>query len=220
MNNLGASMNWKVLVLIALFVCAASRGETILFRNASIYPVSTAPLEKADLLIVDGKIRQIGSALKAEGAREVDLSAKRIYPGLIAAATGAGLIEIDAVRATSDAREVGEYTPDVRSWMAVNPDSELLPVARANGITHIVPVPSGGIVTGQSGLMALNGWTVEDMAFKAPVALHLFWPGMRLDATAREALVDKSRFKSLEDQAKERTARIKDLDDFFSEAES
>jgi imidazolonepropionase-like amidohydrolase len=43
---------------------------------------------------------------------------------------------------------------------------------------------------------------------------------MRLDPTPREALVDKSRFKSLEDQARERTARLKDVDDFFSEAES
>jgi len=102
----------------------------------------------------------------------------------------------------------------------VNPDSELLPVARANGITHIVPVPTGGTVPGQSGLIALHGWTAEEMAVKAPVALHVNWPNMRLDPTPREALADKSQFKSLEDQAKERAARVKDLDDFFSEAES
>jgi imidazolonepropionase-like amidohydrolase len=213
-------MNCKVLVLLALLFAAPARSETIIFRNAAIYPVSSAPLEKADLLIADDQIKQIGSNLQTENAREVDLSGKRIYPGLIVASTSAGLVEIDAIRATIDAREVGEYTPDVRSWMAVNPDSELLPVARANGITHIVPVPSGAIVSGLSGLLALNGWTVEEMAVKAPVALHLFWPSMRLDPTPREALVDKSKFKSLEDQAKERAARLKDVDDFFSEAES
>jgi hypothetical protein len=130
------------------------------------------------------------------------------------------LVEIDAVRATVDTREVGDYTPDVRSWLAVNPDSELLPVARANGITHIVPVPTGGIVSGHSGLVALEGWTVEDLAVKAPLALHVFWPSMSLDTTPREGLVDKSKFKSLEDQAKERADRLKDVDDFFSEAES
>jgi imidazolonepropionase-like amidohydrolase len=213
-------MSWRLPVLIAMLFCAPARTETILFRNATIYPVSSAPLEKGDLLVVDGKIKQTGSALQAAGAREVDLSGKRIYPGLIAAATAAGLIEIDAVRATVDAREVGEYIPDVRSWMAVNPDSELLPVARANGITHIVPVPTGGVIPGQSGLIALRGWTAEEMAIKAPVALHLNWPSMRLDPSPREALADKSRYKSLEDQAKERTARVKDLDDFFSEAEA
>ncbi len=213
-------MNWRLLILIAILCCPPARAETFLFRNASIYPVSGAPLEKADLLIADGKIKEIGPNLKAGGAREVDLSGKRIYPGLICAATTAGLVEIDMVRATVDTREVGDYTPEVRSWMAVNPDSELLPVARANGVTHIVPVPSSGIVSGMSAVVALHGWTIDEMAYKAPALLHLSWPSMRLDPTPRDALADKSRFKSLEDQAKERTARIKDLDDFFSEAEA
>ena len=220
-HNLLTPMNWKLPVVLSfLLLIPAVRSESILFKNATIYPVSSARLENADLLIENGKIKQIGQKLSAEGAREIDCSGKFIFPGIIAAATTAGLVEIDAVRATVDAREVGEYTPDVRSWLAVNPDSELLPVARANGITHIVPVPTGGIVPGQSGLVALHGWTVEDLAVKAPVALHLFWPSMSLDTTPREGLVDKSKFKSLEDQAKDRSERLKDVDDFFSEAEA
>ncbi|MGZ8938633.1 MAG: amidohydrolase family protein [Limisphaerales bacterium] len=213
-------MNWKLPVLCALLLLPLARAESVLFKNATIFPVSAPAMEKADLLIENGKIKQIGQNLSAEGAREIDCTGKQIYPGIIAAATSAGLVVIDAVRATIDSREVGDYTPDVRSWLAVNPDSELLPVARANGITHIVPVPTGGIVPGHSGLVALQGWTVEDLAVKAPLALHLFWPSMSLDTTPREGLVDKSKFKSLEDQAKERSARLKDLDDFFSEAES
>jgi imidazolonepropionase-like amidohydrolase len=215
-------MNRNFLVLLFFLVIPTTRAESVLFRNARIYPVSSAPMERADLLVENGKIKEVGQNLAGtvEGAREIDCSGKHIYPGLIVAGTTAGLVEIDAVRATVDMREVGEYTPDVRSWLAVNPDSELLPVARANGITHIVPVPTGGIVAGQSGLVALQGWTVEDLAVKAPVALHLFWPSMSLNTTPREGLVDKSKFKSLEEQAKERAARLKDVDDFFSEAEA
>ena len=213
-------MNWKLVVLMGLVLPCTGKAESILFKNASIFPVSSPAMEKADLLIENGKIQKIGVNLSSEGAREVDCSGKHICPGIIAAATTAGLIEIDAVRATIDSREVGDYTPDVRSWLAVNPDSELLPVARANGITHIVPVPTGGIVPGHSGLVALHGWTVEDLAVKAPLALHLFWPNMSLDTTPREGLVDKSKFKSLEDQAKDRAERLKDVDDFFSEAEA
>ena len=213
-------MNGLLLIVFALLSGLSARAESILFRNATIYPVSDAPIEGGDLLIADGKIQKVGHGLAVEGARQVDLSGKRIYPGLIAAGTSAGLVEIDMVRATVDSAEVGEYTPDVRSWMAVNPDSELLPVARANGITHIVPVPSGGIVPGMSALVALDGWTIEEMAVKAPVALHLFWPSMRLDTAPREALADKSKFKSLEEQGRERLRRMKDVDDFFSEAEA
>jgi imidazolonepropionase-like amidohydrolase len=219
-HNLPSSMNWKVLALIGLLLPPAVKAEAILFQNAKIFPVSSAAIEKGALLIENGKIKEVGQDISAEGAKIVDCSGKHIYPGMIAAGTTMGLVEIDAARATVDMREVGDYTPDVRSWLAVNPDSELLPVARANGITHFVPVPTGGIVAGQSGLVALQGWTVEDLAVKAPVALHLFWPSMSLDTTPREGLVDKSKFKSLEDQAKERAERLKDVDDFFSEAES
>jgi len=116
--------------------------------------------------------------------------------------------------------ESGRFTPDLRAWMAVNPDSELIAVARANGITHTVAIPGGGVVSGQSGLIQLGaGWTVEDLKAKGPLAMHLFWPAMTLDTTPRDPARDKER-KSLEDQAKERRMRLKEIEDFFAEAES
>src|ERR1041385_8747367 len=139
---------------------------------------------------------------------------------MIALNTDLGLVEIDAVRATRDDRESGDDfgRADVRSWLAVNPDSELLPVARANGVSHFEPVPLGGVVSGQSGLVALDGWTVEQMAIKKPIALHVFWPDMDLDTTPKEKARDKSKWKSLDDQVKERREKLKALDDFFAEA--
>jgi imidazolonepropionase-like amidohydrolase len=106
----------------------------------------------------------------------------------------------------------------VQSWIAVTPDSELPPVARANGVTHFEPTPEGGIVAGYSGLLSVSGWTGEQMAIKKPIALHMYWPAMQLDTTPREQARDKSRWKSLEEQAKERRAKLKALDDFFAEA--
>jgi imidazolonepropionase-like amidohydrolase len=99
----------------------------------------------------------------------------------------------------------------------VNPDSELLPVARANGLTHALVLPLGGVVSGQSGVVSLAGWTTEEMTVRAPVALHVFWPAMHLNVTPKE-LARGSKAKSPEDQAKERTKRMKELDDFFAEA--
>jgi hypothetical protein len=113
---------------------------------------------------------------------------------------------------------VGDYMPDVRAWIAVNPDSELIPVARANGITHALPVPAGGIVAGQSGLVALDGWTIEQMTIRQPVALHVYWPSQALDLTPKELARDKSKWKSLEEQAKQRRVKLEALEDFFEEA--
>ena len=208
-----------VLGFCSLLHCAPVSAAQ-LFRNATIHPASGEALAASDLLIEGGTIKAIGTNLDSEGAEIIDASGKHLYPGLIAAGTIAGLVEIDAARPTRDFVEVGSFTPEVRSWLAVNPDSELLPVARANGITHIVPVPTGGTIAGQSAVVALHGWTIEQMAIRSPAALHLRWPTMSLDLTSRDALRDKSRFKSAEDQAKERARRIQEIDDFFSNAEA
>jgi imidazolonepropionase-like amidohydrolase len=129
-----------------------------------------------------------------------------------------GLTEVEAVRATQDTTEVGDFTPDVQSWIAVNPDSELLPVARANGIAYFEPVPQGNVVSGQSALMALDGWTWEQMLVKKPVALHIFWPDLSLDTTPKERQADPDKAKSLADQDKERRQKLADLQNFFDDA--
>src|SRR3954464_5766190 len=90
-------------------------------------------------MVLDGK-----TTLRATVYEMIDLKGQHIYPGLVAVNTVLGLTEIDAAFPSQDATEVGDYTPDVQSWVAVNPDSELLPVARANGIASFATVPAGG----------------------------------------------------------------------------
>ncbi|MHB8522949.1 MAG: amidohydrolase family protein, partial [Limisphaerales bacterium] len=201
------------LLLLAL---SPARAETILLTGATVHTVSSTTLAPGQVLVKDGKIEAVGLGLPAQADRVIDLKGLHLYPGLIAATTSLGLTEIGAVRATRDSIEVGDYTPDVESWIAINPDSELIPVARANGIAYALPVPQGGIVSGLSGLIKLDGWTAEQMTVKKPVALHLFWPNMALDTTPKERL--KSKWKSPEDQAKERDAKLKAIDDFFEDA--
>jgi imidazolonepropionase-like amidohydrolase len=193
-------------------------GETILLTGATVHTVSGPTLAPGQVLIRDGKIEAVDKLITARADTVVKLDGQQLYPGIIAASTSLGLIEINAVRSTRDAAEVGEYTPDVQSWVAVNPDSELIPVARANGIAHFLPVPGGGIVSGQSGLMSADGWTMEEMTVRKPVALHVFWPRVELNTTPKEEFKDKSKWKSLEDQAKERREKIRALEDFFDEA--
>jgi imidazolonepropionase-like amidohydrolase len=67
----------------------------------------------------------------------------------------------------------------LRAATAVNPASEHIPVTRANGITSVITSPGGGIIAGQSVLMHLNGWTMEAMAVRSPVAMRLEYPNIR-----------------------------------------
>ena len=192
--------------------------ETVLYSGATVHTVSGETLAPGFVLTRGVKILSVSKAAPAtQPDRTVDLKGLHLFPGLILPTSSLGLTEISAVRATQDTTETGSFTPDVRAWLAVNPDSELIPVTRANGITHALVLPLGGMVSGQSGVISLAGWTTEEMTVKAPVALHVFWPAMSLNVTPKE-FAGGSKAKSPDDQSKERAKRVQDLDGFFAEA--
>jgi imidazolonepropionase-like amidohydrolase len=225
-------MNLRKMILpmgfVPLAVCflasaVATQAETTLLYNGIVHTGSGDTFTNGGVLIEDGRISLVldGKSSKRLTVRQmIDLKQQHVYPGLIAMDSVLGLSEIEAVRATQDATEVGEYTPDVESWIAVNPDSELLPVARANGIAYFEPVPKGGVVAGQSGLVAMEGWTSEQRTIKKPVALHVYWPAMQLNTLPRESFRDSSRWKSLDEQVKDRRAKVRTTEDFFEEAKA
>jgi len=206
-----------LLVLCFISTCAVA-ADSLLLTGATVHTVSGETLSPGQVWIQDGKIAGVGKTVSARGATALDLKGQHLYPGMIELNSVLGLIEIGAVRATHDTTEVGDYTPDVESWIAVNPDSELIPVARANGVAYFEPVPLGGIVSGQSGLVAVEGWTTEQRTIQKPIALHVFWPSMELDTTPKEKSRAKAKWKSLDEQAKERRGKQRSLEDFFDDA--
>lgn len=207
-------------ILAALSLTVAAHAESLLLKGAVVHTVSGETLSPGQVLIRDGRIAAVAMQINESADRTVDLSGQHLFPTLIAPYSTLGLLEIAAVRSTLDTHESGEFTPDVSSWVAVNPDSELIPVARANGIGYAQPIPLGGIVTGVSSLIALDGWTTEQLAFKKSVALQLFWPSQNLDTRPKSEVANKDNWKSLEDQAKERDRKLKAIDDFFEEAKA
>ena len=168
---------------------APPQSRTIALVGGTLYPVSGPPIEKGTLLLAKGKITAIGPNVTVpDGAEVVDLTGKRIYPGLFDALSDIGLSEIDSVRATLDARETGSINPSVKAWVAVNPDSEIIPVTRSNGVLISGTAPSGGIVSGLMGVLQLDGWTNEDLVLKAPVGLVVNWPSVsQVPMAARRA---------------------------------
>jgi hypothetical protein len=187
--------------------------------GAIVHTVSGPSLTNAPVLIRDGRIAAVGPAAAGAAADQVvNLQGLHLFPGLIAPGTILGLIEIDSVRATRDTTEVGEFSPDVHAWIAINPESELIPVARANGFTHAQAIPLGGIVSGQSALVRLDGWTIEDLAERRSTGLHLFWPSHSLDTTPKHLSGAPDKWKSPEDQIQERERQLRSIDAFFDSA--
>src|SRR5262249_29001432 len=81
-----------------------------------------------------------------------------------------------AVRATVDFAETGEINPNVRARAAFNPDSEWIPVTRANGVLTAATAPSGGLICGLASVMNLDGWTWEQMTLRGDGAMYVDWP--------------------------------------------
>ncbi len=164
----------------------AEQTTPILVTSATIHPIAGKPVPNGKMLVADGKIEGIHGPNTAielpAGTRILEFPGKHVYPGMIAANSVLGLTEINAVRATRDMIEPGAINPNARAQISINPDSELIPVCRANGILAALSIPrtgSGGLIAGQSALVRLDGWTWEEMTVASPVGMHVFWPDLR-----------------------------------------
>ena len=111
----------------------------------------------------------------------MNIHGKHVYPALIAPYTTIGLNEVAAVRATNDYQEVGKFNPNVRSLIAYNTDSKVIPTVRSNGVLFAQVIPKGGTVTGTSSIMAMDGWNWEDAVYKADDAIHMNWPSLHVN---------------------------------------
>jgi len=157
----------------------ATQTRTIALVGGTIHPVSGPAMEGGTLLFAEGRIVAVGRDIEIpENADRIDISGRHVYPALFDADSNIGLTEISAVRATRDEAETGRINPNVRAQVAFNPDSELIPVTRSNGVLLSLTAPGGGLISGRSAVMMLDGWTWEDMALRGDVGMHVEWPRM------------------------------------------
>jgi imidazolonepropionase-like amidohydrolase len=181
---------------------STKQSKKIILKSANVHVGNGSVLNNANVVIDNGKITEVTTnAVNESGAEVLDLKGKHIYPGLICVDSRLGLEEIEAVRATLDYSEVGELNPNIRSVIAYNTDSKIIPTVRSNGVLLALSVPEGGIIPGTSSVMKLDGWNWEDAAYKIDVATQLNWPSMRVRNAWWAAPADEQRKQSAENMA-------------------
>ena len=200
-------------------VPAPKQTNPILLRNGTIHTVTGEVINQGEILFEDGRIVSVGKTVDTpDNTETIDISGKHIYPGLVSAMSSIGLVEINAVRATIDFGELGSVNSNLRAEVAVNPDSELIPVTRANGVltAHVqTSTYRGGLVAGTSAVLNLDGWTTEDMTLKAPIGMTLSWPrDPRLPQFHPQSASSINHKKAEETYAKS----LQQLDDLFDDA--
>ena len=207
---------------------APPQKNPILLKNGFIHTVSKGTIE-GSILFEKGKIIRVAKYITPpENCEIIDLNGKHVYPGMIAAVSGLGLIEINAVNETNDHSERGDFNPNVLANIAFNSDSEIIPTTRSNGILTANVIPYSGLVSGQSSIMMLDGWTSENATLSSPSGLHINWPNMnsivktdyekKMFKTAQKNLNNlESIIKDARAYARLRQARSRSAENYHSE---
>jgi imidazolonepropionase-like amidohydrolase len=205
--------------IIAVLCClpvAAGTDDSFLLRGATIHTVSGADVPNGAVLVRDGRIVEVGARIRRpKGVRVIESKGLHVYPGMIDSATTIGLTEIGSVRETIDVSELGDYNPQLRAVVAINPASEHIPVTRANGITTVVSTPEGGVISGQAALIHLDGWTWEEMEVLRSAAMALQFPVIRVRISPS---IPPERRVPYREARKKYEAQLRDLHDFFEQA--
>ncbi len=200
-------------------VPAPPQSESITIVNARIQPVSDrhpGEIESGWIRFEDGRIVDLGEGLPGDAdisAETIDAEGLTLVPGFISGPSQIGLLEVKQVDATDDRRESADRSPEVAPWIAVNPDSDLIPVARSAGILHTFAVPVGGTIPGRTSILRMDGWSTEDLVVVRDAGVILSWPTM----TPVEApWMRRSRTRQSEDIEE----RLRKIDDWFDDAEA
>jgi imidazolonepropionase-like amidohydrolase len=158
---------------------AGKQTQPIVIMNATVHVGNGQVLNNASVVIVEGKITQVGASITAPAnAKTINAQGKHVYPGLILANSNLGLVDVNSIRATNDARELGDMNASVRSIVAYNTDSKVINTLRPSGILLANIVPEGGMVSGISSVVQLDAWNWEDAAYALDNGVHFRMPSL------------------------------------------
>jgi len=155
---------------------APAQNETITIKGATTHVGNGTVIENSVLVFNNGKITAIGNASTPSQGKVIDASGKHIYPGFIAPGKSLGLVEVNAVRASNDQDELGDFIPNIRSIIAYNAESKVVESMRPNGVLLAQTTPKGGRISGTSSIVQLDAWNWEDAIVKEDDGVHMNWP--------------------------------------------
>ncbi len=208
-----------ILLALACVTLWAGSDDSVLLRGGTIHPVAGPDIPNGSVLVRDGKIVEAGAKVAApRGVRVLDIKGLHVYPGLIDSATELGMSEISSVAETRDTTEIGDFNPQLRAILAVNPASEHIPVTRANGTTTAIATPSGGLISGQAALIHLDGWTWEDMALRPSAAMLLQFPVLGGGGRRGGFAFGTGATRPFAEVRREYERRIRQLHEYFEQA--
>ena len=184
-----------LLAIASLASAQAKSQQPIVLKGGKLLTITHGIIPNGVLVIENGKISAIGPAASTKvpaGAKVVDVTGMTIYPGLIDSESELGLTEISADQSTNDLVETSdEIMPHMHVYDAFHAESELIPVARMNGVTNAIVAPAErDTLPGQDSFIQLYGRDAQEMILVKDIAMPLNFTGQQRrgggpDATGR-----------------------------------
>jgi imidazolonepropionase-like amidohydrolase len=226
-------MLMRPMVFICALTCVPVFAQTppppdsgYLLRGATVHTISGPVIENGSVLVRNGKIIGVGKNLTAPaGFQIIDVQGKQVYPGMIDAASRLGM-ETNSREEASDAEEIGLINPQLRAATAVNPSSEQIPAARFNGVTSVIEMPEGELISGQMSILHLDESGSNDaMTVMPTTAIHLRFPAIITQPLKPHESEEEDEDPSAKpdpipyaEAKRDYDAKMKELNKFFEEA--
>ncbi len=187
----------------------------VAITNARIHPVTRPAIERGTIVIRGATIEAVGADVAVPpGARVIDAAGGDVYPGWIDARTTMGLAEPGS-GTFYDVSEMLDFNQAIRAQVAYKADSDAIAIARANGVTTVAVVPSGGVLGGQAAVMSLDGWTWEEATLQPAAGVSFQFPTV---GRQRAFGPNPDRTREYEELKKERDAKLEAVADLLGRA--
>ncbi|MFC1562259.1 hypothetical protein ACFL4Q_04610, partial [candidate division KSB1 bacterium] len=211
-------------VFLGALISSSLYAQSYAITNATVVTVTGGTIANGTVVIEGDRIAAVGTSVQIPpGAERIDGTGLFVYPGIIDVNTAVGLVEISGIWQTTDNTESGTYNTYIRASQGVNSNSNMINIGRFNGLTSVITVPNGGIIAGQEVLLNLDGWTVDEMTVKDPVAMQFTFPvarsgggrgGRPQQESGEQQVSPEDRIKEVKDLLEKTRRYIKAVEDF------
>jgi len=157
---------------------AAEEAKTVIaYAGVTVHTGANEIIENATVVVEGETIKAVGKDVTAPpGATVVNASGLVVTPGLVDPLTSLGLVEVALEPDTHDDQQkpnTNGVSAAFRTVDGFNPNSTLIDVARAGGLTSAGVIPHGGLIAGQSAWVDLDGALAQGAVARAPLAMHV-----------------------------------------------
>ncbi len=148
------------------------KSQVLAIQNATVVPEPGTFLDKATIVVKDGKVLEIGiNVTPPAEAQLIDMTGKTIYAGFVDAGVELEVPASDATKGTPHWNS--EITPE-RSMAEVFVANEAaMSKLRKAGITAALVAPRDGIIKGTSAVFLTSNQLAIDSLLKSDVAMHV-----------------------------------------------